>query len=107
MIVEYIRYQIPAEQAAAFVQAYQQAESSLKASRHCLAYELTRCQEDGTQFILRITWDSAQGHLEGFRKSPEFGPFLQAVRPYVPAVQEMRHYQRTEVVWQRTAVEAG
>ena len=107
MIVEYIRYQIPEDQAAAIVQAYQQAEVSLKASVHCLEYELTRCQEDGTQFILRIVWDSAQGHLEGFRKSPEFAPFLQAVRPFVPAVLEMRHYQRTEVVWQRAQVEAG
>jgi quinol monooxygenase YgiN len=91
MIVEYIRYET--EDAAGLTGAYEQARSSLDASPHCLAYELARCSEDPKSFILRIEWDSTAGHLEGFRKSSDFGPFLSAVRPFISAIREMRHYE--------------
>ena len=101
MIVEYIRYEIPDAQADAFLGAYERAGESMRASPHCRSYELTRCSEEPTSFILRITWDSAQGHLEGFRKSPLFRPFLQAIQPYIGAIKEMRHYALTPLTWSR------
>ena len=97
MIVEYIRYNIPADQRPAFEQAYADAAAALDGSPHCLGYELARCVEDESQYILRIEWDSAEGHLRGFRRSPEFGGFLGKIRPYIPAIQEMRHYAVTGV----------
>jgi len=97
MVVEYIRYNIPADQQAAFEQAYEDASSALAGSPHCLGYELARCVEDATQYVLRIEWDSAEGHLQGFRKSPEFAGFFATVRPYIPAILEMRHYAATAV----------
>ena len=45
--------------------------------------------------MLRIEWDSAEGHLQGFRRSPEFQRFFAAVRPYVGDIAEMRHYAPT------------
>ena len=39
--------------------------------------------------------DSEEGHLSGFRQSPEFHRFFEAVGPYVHDIQEMRHYQVT------------
>ncbi len=47
--------------------------------------------------MLRIEWDSAEGHLQGFRSSPEFREFFANVRPYVGAIAEMRHYEATPV----------
>src|SRR5262249_15841314 len=76
MIVEYIRYRLPSERCVEFEQAYGLAAESLRASPHCLAYELTRCTDDATCYVLRIEWDSAEGHLQGFRASPEFRTFL-------------------------------
>jgi truncated hemoglobin YjbI/quinol monooxygenase YgiN len=97
MIVEYLRYTIPEDRAAAFEAAYAEAAGSLEASPHCLAYELARCGDDPSSYILRIEWDSADGHLQGFRTSPEFAPFLAAVKPYIADLAEMRHYARTAV----------
>ena len=97
MIVEYIRYQMADERREAFEAAYGAAQVSLQASAHCLAWELTRCAEDRTHYILRIEWDSAEGHLQGFRRSPEFRAFFAAIRPYVGDIQEMRHYELTAV----------
>ena len=97
MIVEYIRYAIPAERQEAFERGYGAAEAPLAASPHCLGYELSRCAEDPTQYVLRIEWDSAEGHMQGFRRSPEFRSFFAAVRPFVDDIAEMRHYTPTAV----------
>ena len=97
MIVEYIRYKIPSEDSAAFETAYAQACESLASSEHCLAYELTCCEDDPSSYILRIEWDSAAGHLKGFRSSEAFRSFFAAIKPYVDRIDEMRHYQQTAV----------
>ena len=95
MIVEYIRYTIDDARAEAFEDAYRRAAASLEASEHCERYEVSRCSEDPNQHVVRIEWDSEQGHLSGFRKSPEFGSFLEAVGPFVNDIEEMRHYRVT------------
>jgi len=96
MIVEYIRYEIA--DAGPFLLGYEKARTALDASPHCLAYELSRCTEDPSSFILRIEWDSTEGHLQGFRKSEQFGTFFAAVRAFVKDIREMRHYAVTPVV---------
>lgn len=101
MINEYIRYRIAPERVDAFFTAYEGAQASLRASPHCLGYELSRCTEEPQSFILKIQWDSAEGHLGGFRKSHHFAPFLQAVRPFVGDIEEMRHYEITPLRWSR------
>jgi len=106
VVIEYIRYTIPAERGAAFERAYAEAAPSLDASAHCLAYDLARCAEDPTQYVLRIEWDSAEGHLQGFRRSAEFQRFFAAVRPYVGDIAEMRHYEPTPVGARRAAASA-
>jgi quinol monooxygenase YgiN len=95
MVIEYIRYSIDASQAEAFTQAYRRATEVLDASEHCERYELSRCSEDPSQHIVRIEWDSEEGHLSGFRESPMFATFLEAVGPFVNNIEEMRHYQVT------------
>jgi quinol monooxygenase YgiN len=95
MIVEYIRYEIT--NVAAFMLAYESARTAFDESPHCLAYELSRCEEEPKSFILRIEWDSTEGHLEGFRKSAGFASFFSAVRPFIQDVREMRHYTPTSI----------
>jgi quinol monooxygenase YgiN len=91
MIVEYIRYKIAdVARQAELIAAYEAAQASLLASPHCLGYELARCSEEPAHFILRIEWDSHDGHLKGFRQSAAFQPFLAAVRPFVGDIEEMR-----------------
>jgi quinol monooxygenase YgiN len=95
MVVEYIRYTVDDARAEAFEEAYRQAAGVLEASEHCERYEVSRCSEDPTKHVVRIEWDSEEGHLSGFRKSPEFGIFFAAVQPFVNDIEEMRHYEVT------------
>jgi quinol monooxygenase YgiN len=95
MVVEYIRYSIDDSRAQEFDDAYRRAADALDSSEHCRRYEVSRCSEDSTQHVVRIEWDSEQGHLSGFRQSPEFRRFFDAVGPFVHDIEEMRHYQVT------------
>jgi quinol monooxygenase YgiN len=101
MISEYIRYNIDSSRAVEFVSAYETASENLRASSHCLGYDLSRCVEAPDKFILHILWDSVEGHMKGFRPSAEFKPFLEAIRPYIGDIEEMRHYEHTSVRWTR------
>jgi hypothetical protein len=38
-----------------------------------------------------------EGHVNGFRTSQEFKPFFEAVKPFFNDIQEMRHYNITDI----------
>lgn len=97
MINEYIRYRLSPEASAGFEQAYRVAATVLASSEHCVDYELSQCVEDPGCHVLRIRWTSAEAHLQGFRRSPGFATFFQAIKAYVPHIEEMRHYAATAV----------
>ena len=97
MIVEYIRYQIPADESEAFEAAYARAAVPLGRAPQCVEYELSRCVDEAESYILRIVWTSAADHTSGFRGSANFTEFLAEIQPYIPAIREMRHYDRTAV----------
>ena len=96
MVIEYIRYRIDAARSDVFERSYAEGGRSLTVSPHCLAYEVGRGVEDPESYIVRIEWDSVEGHEQGFRKSPEFGDFFAAVKPFFDDIQEMRHYDAIE-----------
>lgn len=105
MIVEYIRYSVPETRHEEFVAAYRDASAELDASPHCLGYELSRCHEEPTAYVVRIQWDSLEGHLQGFRKSSDFLRFFAKVKPFFELIQEMRHYEISEVVAKKKRAE--
>ena len=72
MVVEYIRYAIPAPRAADFEGAYREAGAILAADEHCLGHEVSRGIEDPDHYVVRIEWDSIEGHEQGFRRSAAF-----------------------------------
>lgn len=91
MIVEYTRYKIDEKRRPLFKRVYEKAGEALASSIHCLRYELSHCAEDPGYYILRIEWDSEEGHLQGFRTGPEFKTFFALVQPYVNDIEEMHH----------------
>lgn len=97
MTIEYIRYHIDEQTCDAFEMAYAAAAVPLAASAHCNSFELSRCVEEPNRYILRIEWDSRDGHMQGFRGSDEFKAFFAHIRLYVDAIDEMQHYETTAV----------
>jgi quinol monooxygenase YgiN len=93
MVIEYIRYTIPAPTAPSFEEAYSKAAKVLDAHPHCLKYEVARGIEEPGHFVVRIEWDSVQGHEQGFRTSPHFKEFFSTVQPFFSQIDEMKHYE--------------
>lgn len=93
MIVEYLRYTVESERQNQFIKDYSDAAKPLLESTYCNSYEFCRCVEDGSKFIVRIEWTSADDHLKKFRKSEEFKRFLVFIKPYINDIEEMRHYE--------------
>lgn len=99
MIVEYIRYKLTeGTNSEQFIEAYKRASVALARSEFCKGYELARCKEEPNVFIMRIVWTSSEDHIRGFRKSEEFRAFQPDIKLYVSEIEEMRHYEFTEVV---------
>lgn len=65
MIVEYIRYRIDPQDAEEFEAAYARASVPLAAAPQCRDYELSRCVDEPSSYILRIRWTSADDHMRG------------------------------------------
>jgi len=99
--VEIIRYTISPEKQNNFEEAYLQAGNYLKASPYCLSYEVIRGTEEPNHYIIIICWTSVDEHLNGFRKSPEFMPFFNLVKPFYASIGEMKHYEATGNSWTR------
>lgn len=97
MIVEYIRYRIPDGRRGEFEEAYTTAQEALLQTPHCLAYEVAHCVEEPASYVVRIEWDSLQGHVDGFRRSSIFAEFFTAVRAFFEDIEEMRHYELTAI----------
>jgi heme-degrading monooxygenase HmoA len=95
MIVEYIRYKIDPSRTEEFDEAYRRAGKLLDASPNCRHWETARCVDEPDKQIVRIEWDSIEGHLQGFRRSADFKPFLAATQPFFSDIEEMTHYQVT------------
>ncbi len=103
MIVEYVRYRIAdPSRRPALESAYARARQQLDDSPHCLSYELAHCHEEPDRYTLRITWYSLERHLNGFRKSPAFKPFVAEVRPFMGDIEEMQHYRVTAIAAAKT-----
>ena len=92
MVVEYIRYEVPVARRDAFIAAYRAAAEELKASAHCVAYEISEGVEEPNRFTVRIEWDSLEGHEKGFRGSAQFAAFFAEVKPFFGQIAEMKHY---------------
>ncbi len=97
VVVEYIRYRVPADRDGEFEGAWSEAQKILRDAPQCLSYEVPRGVEEPENYVVRIEWSSVAEHEQGFRQSKAFGQFFAAVKPFFEEIQEMRHYELTAV----------
>ncbi|WP_212003532.1 antibiotic biosynthesis monooxygenase [Chitinophaga sp. HK235] len=98
---EIIRYSIPEQDRQHFETAYAEAGKYLQASPYCLSYQVLHGNEEPQHYIVVIHWTSQTDHLQGFRKSQQFPPFFNLVKPFYNNIEEMKHYDLTPTQWIR------
>lgn len=100
MSIEYIRYRLAPAEVDHFVKAYERAATYLRDCEHVLSYELA-CATDGSgRCVVRIVWDSVEGH-EAFTASDALEPFLGELGGFLDDIVEMRHYEPSRVSYVR------
>ncbi|MGD0808529.1 MAG: antibiotic biosynthesis monooxygenase family protein [Acidimicrobiales bacterium] len=92
MVIEYVPYTVGEDRSAEFEQAYRHASAVLEADEHCLGYEVARGMEEPEHFVVRIEWDSVEGHERGFRTSTRFAEFFKVVQPFFDQIEAIKHY---------------
>jgi heme-degrading monooxygenase HmoA len=92
-VIEYIRYEFPPDATQEFEAAYQAVGRFLTESPHCTGWQLARGVEEPGRFVVRIEWDSIEGHVQGFRGSPEFAEFFGTLSAFAGQRLEMAHYR--------------
>jgi len=93
VIIEYVRYDLPADRRAPFEAAYARVGGILTASPHCLGWDLRRSVEEPGHYVVRIEWDSLDGHVRGFRESAPFQTFFGELSAFAGFRQEMAHFE--------------
>ncbi len=92
MVIEIAALTVKDGQNAAFEKAFGQAQRYIAASAHCRRYALTHCIEDPARYVLRIEWDSLEGHVDGFRGSSDYQEYRALLLPYYAAPVDLYHY---------------
>ncbi len=97
MIIEYVRYKVPAEEVKAFVAAYDRAQAALAEADQCRAWEMSRGVEDPTKFVIRIEWASLDAHNIDFRTGPHYADYMRPLRRFHEYFVDSEHFKTNEV----------
>ncbi len=97
MVLEYVRYRVPADRHEEFERAWSEAQQALRDASQCQGYEVSRGVEEPENYVVRIECSSVQEHEHRFRESAASGQFFKTVKPLFEQIEEMRHYELTGI----------
>ncbi|TCK26721.1 antibiotic biosynthesis monooxygenase family protein [Pseudonocardia endophytica] len=92
MVVEHAYITVVAGREADFEAAYVKAESVLAGAAGCRETALFRDAEYSGSYLLRVTWDRLEDHLEVFPTSPAGQEFAAQVAHFFADAPEVRHF---------------
>jgi heme-degrading monooxygenase HmoA len=92
MIVEHAYITVAEERGADFEAAFAAAEPILAGAAGCRATALFRDVERPGGYLLRVSWERLEDHLQVFPTSPAGQEFAAHVAPFFAADPEVRHF---------------
>ncbi len=92
MILEVAPLSIRPGQAAAFEDAFAQAQSIIASMPGYLGHELQRCIERDHEYLLLVRWTAVEAHETGFRKSPQYQTWKQLLHHFYDPFPTVLHY---------------
>ena len=81
-------------QAAAFRQAFADAQHIIASMPGYGGHELRRCVEDDHRFLLLVWWDSVESHELGFRRSAQYEQWKRLLHHFYAPFPTVEHYVR-------------
>lgn len=92
MVVEHAFIKVLAGQESDFEAVYAKAEPILAGAAGCLTTDLFRDVERAGWYLLRVTWERLEDHLEVFPGSPAGQEFAAQVAHFFDGAPEVRHF---------------
>lgn len=92
MVVEHAYIRVIAGQEADFEEAFAKAEPVLAGAAGCRATALFRDVEQPGGYLLRVTWDRIEDHLEVFPTSTAGQEFAAQIAHFFDGAPDVRHF---------------
>lgn len=96
MILEAAPLQVRAGQAAAFEDAFCQAQRIIASMPGYRSHRLERCIERPGEYLLLVEWDTLQAHEQGFRGSPQYQEWKRLLHHFYEPFPVVSHYAAVE-----------
>ncbi|WP_404290216.1 antibiotic biosynthesis monooxygenase family protein [Glutamicibacter arilaitensis] len=92
MIVEHAILPVRQGQEAEFEAAFAEARKLIECQPGFANLQLARSIESPAQYLLLVRWESVAAHTEGFRRSPEYQRWKQALHHFYEPFPVVEHF---------------
>ncbi|HGY1013244.1 TPA: antibiotic biosynthesis monooxygenase [Aeromonas salmonicida subsp. smithia] len=96
MILEVAHLQVIPGQAAAFEQAFGQAQTIISAMPGYAGHQLQRSLTDPHRYLLLVSWQRLEDHTLGFRGSAQYQQWKALLHHFYDPFPTVEHYQAVE-----------
>jgi heme-degrading monooxygenase HmoA len=92
MILEIATLDVKAGQEAAFEKDFAGASHIIEGIPGYISHQLLHCLEKSSRYVLLVRWDTLEAHTIGFRKSPHYQAWKDALHHYYDPFPTVEHY---------------
>jgi heme-degrading monooxygenase HmoA len=97
VILELALLNVRAGEAAAFEQAFAEAQAIIRSMHGYRWHQLQRCLETPDKYALLVAWETLEDHTVGFRQSPEYQRWKRLLHHFYHPVPTVEHYEQVLV----------
>jgi heme-degrading monooxygenase HmoA len=103
MILEAVMLTVKPGTELEFELAFRQASELIASMEGYLSHELHRCLETPGKYLLLVRWTTLEAHTIGFRQSPEYQRWKQALHHFYAPFPVVEHFE--EVISEKSSAE--
>ena len=94
-VLEMTVLDVKSGQATEFELAFSEAEIFLKSTQGYICHSLKKSLESSNRYVLLVTWQSLEDHVNGFRKPAEYQKLKDLTDRFYSSFPSVEHYQAT------------
>ena len=93
MITEHAVLPVIAGHEAEFIETMDRAKAIIAASPGFISLRVLRCQEQPSQFLLLVEWETLEDHTEGFRNSEAYQEWRALLHHFYDPFPVVEHFE--------------
>ena len=94
MITEVALLHIRKNESDAFEQAFYCAQNIISSMQGYITHELLKCSGQADKYLLLVRWQTAEDHLEGFRKHIKYKEWKELLHHFYDPLPSVEHYKK-------------